>query len=707
MRIFGTATILRAAAVVALCAAGCGGGGGKGDSDPETDGGVGGGGAGGQVTGGQANGGQATGGQANGGEATGGQGTGGQANGGEAPPPGAALGAECELPPRCQNDGTDPEICCSGAQDDNELCSTGGCATGRCETRFSELRGYCTRDCERDSACEGFEDGPFGSAFRCIHDNTSGQCNPGSNDRCDGPANGACETAGEVCTFAQTYQTDAYYGGLCQPGRAGGAATGEPCDEDAGDYCANGMCLAGKCTTFCDPAAETSVCAGGLVCFNDFSFADGQLLLDICAPAYCEKNADCGADEVCGITLDFGGNPFIVGICVPKDVSQPGVGDACPAGTDFCDGGNLCVGDNGEYCSGFCDTDADCPNGACTVISLLLDQETMQTAPMQLCVPAAPGSGRSCQSDTDCAAADGQPDEACEPIVRGAITAGRPSGALSVEGRCVAKPAHSVAAGEACSDAAPCQVESLCDSGFCGSMCRTTADCGATGFCQNALVSDGGTQALSDNVYTGICSADAGSHTACEKDADCAEAGEFCRFNVLLTGAMSSVEKFCSAKTGDAAAGTECHADRDCMSDRCAAWSKRAADAGYCFGICETDADCSPDGSITCEETAVYQGDEGVADDVHAKTCTPAHTCATCDFGGAHPCGGDTVCSLVSYNNDRRGGACLPACGDGGACPDGFTCQAVVDAAGAPVAGQTACTPVTPDESCLAARPLR
>ncbi len=699
MRTLGTSALLRAAVVLAVCAAGCGSDK-KASSDSDAtlnDGG----------TGGQTVDSGVTGGVTGGVEAD--AATGGDSDAAPTPdagPAGIPLGAECESPPACRGNADDPAGCCNGDDTDSDACKTGGCSSGVCQTRFSELKGYCTRACERDSACENFADGPFGSQFMCLNDNTDGQCNPGSNHRCDGPANGSCDDPNEVCTFGRTFQADSFYGGLCQPARQGGAGVGEPCDEEAGSYCANGMCLAGKCSTFCDPTADTSPCKGGLVCFNDFSFSNGQLLLDICAPAYCEKNADCGADEVCGITLDFGGNPLIEGICVPKDVSQPGVGDACAPGATSCDGGNLCVGDNSEYCSGFCDTDADCPNGACTVTSLLLDSTTMQTAPIQLCVPAAPGSGRACASNTDCAPAGDVAQESCEPIVRGDIRAGLSQGPLTVEGRCVAIPAHAVAAGEACSANAPCQTASLCNSGFCSSMCRTTEDCGAAGFCQNALVDDGGTNALSDNVYTGLCAADAGSHIPCTHDVDCGDT-EFCRANVLLTNGTSSVEQFCSANAGAGVPGAECHSNGDCKSDRCAAWSKRAADPGYCTGTCVDDADCSADGTATCEDSVIYTGDDGAADDVHGKICVPVHTCASCDFGVAHPCGGTTVCGEVSFAGGRMGGACLEPCGDGGACADGYACQPVLGADGNQVGGQTACVPTVPDNTCLSARPLR
>jgi hypothetical protein len=705
MRTLGTRSFMRAALLLSLAAGGCGKSASGGD---DTDAGTGG-----QAAGGQSGGGENTGGQGNGGQNAGGENAGGQNAGGEnmggqnaggSSGEGLPLGAECETPPFCQGNDDDPAGCCTGGADDSEACQTGGCRSGVCTRRFSELIGICTRDCQRDSACENFTDGPLGSSYVCVHDDTDGLCMPGSNQRCDGSANGECPD-GEICTFSQTFSADAQYGGLCQPPRPG-AGVGEPCNDDEGQPCANGMCLLGKCSTFCDPTAETSPCTNGQICFDDFSLADGRILLDICLPGYCEKNSDCGENEVCGITLDFTGQPYIVGFCQPIVEGEPQVGDVCPAGIDFCGGGNLCLND---YCSGFCDTDADCPNGACSVISLLLDSVTMQTAQAQVCVSAPSGSGRECDSNDDCAAAGDIPAEACDLVIRGTVTGGRPQDDMRVTGRCVAIPANAVAPGEACSEAAPCATENLCNDGYCSQLCAVTANCGAGAYCGTALVSDNDTPTTIDDLYTGLCIADTGSLGACDSDADCPVGTEFCRANVLLQSGTPTLETFCSANTGlgMVGAGAECARAGDCVSGRCNAWSRVVADPGYCFGLCATDADCSADGSVTCEDFLAYSGDEGAADDVTVKGCVPMHVCASCDFAdGARPCAGDTTCSLVDFAGGRAGGACLESCGAGGACPDGFACQPARDAAGAQAGGDV-CVPVDADETCRSARPLR
>ena len=144
------------------------------------------------------------------------------------------------------------------------------------------------------------------------------------------------------------------------------------------------------------------------------------------------------------------------------------------------------------------------------------------------------------------------------------------------------------------------------------------------------------------------------------------------------------------------------------VSGRCNAWSRVAADPGYCFGLCQNDADCSADGTVTCERFTAFSGDEGAEDDLSVTACVPAHVCASCDFAdGQRPCAGTTTCSLVDFAGGRAGGACLEPCGAGDACPEGFACQAARDGAGTELAGQDVCAPVAADETCLSARPLR
>ena len=707
MRTIGIQGFTRAAFVLSLLASGCGKSATEGD---DSDAGTGGEAAGGQSTGGQSTGGQTTGGQTtggdSGGENTGGD-VGGQGGGGEvggSSGEGLPLGADCESPPFCRDDNAENPVpgCCTGGADDSAACQTGGCRSGVCERRFSELVGVCTRDCMRDSGCENFSDGPLGSAYLCVHDDTDGLCLPGSNQRCDGSANGACP-GDEICTFGRTFSADAQYGGLCQPGRPGGA-TGDVCDDDK--PCSNGMCLAGRCTTFCDPAAESSPCTNGMACFDNFPVSsDGSITLDICLPGYCEKNSECAENEVCGITLDFSGEPYIVGICQPIVEGEPSVGDVC---VDSCSGGNLCLDDG--YCSAFCDTDADCPNGACSTITLLLDSVTMQTAQAQICVSAPPGSGRECSGNADCAATGDIPEEACDLIIRGEVTGGRPQGDLRIGGRCAAIPENAVAPGEACTNEAPCTTESLCQRGYCSQLCQNTANCGTGAFCGTALVSDNDTPSFADDLYTGLCLADSGSLADCQTDTDCSPGTEFCRSNILLQSGTPTLETFCSGNSGDgmASVGAECARNEECVSGRCNAWSRRVADPGYCYGLCGNDTDCSADGTVTCETFVAFAGDEGAEDDVTVTACVPAHACASCDFdAGQRPCAGATTCSMVDFIGGRSGGACLEPCGAGDACAEGFTCQPLRDASGAEVPGGSACTPVAADEVCLSARPLR
>ncbi len=657
-------------------------------------GGVGGQNAGGEVTPG------GSGGQGLGGEVMpgGSGGSGGQPVGGEEPPvdEGLANGSECEIP-----------VDCTRESPDFEDCIQGGCRSGNCVTGFGRF-GYCSRDCEADQACENFVPGTSGSGFTCVQDETSGQCMPGSNARCDGARNGACEDPNEACTFAQTFSADGTYGGVCQPVLEGGAATNEPCDEDAGVRCANGMCLLGRCRTFCDPEAEEGPCdAAHSVCFNDFSLGEGSVLLDMCLPKYCERSADCDEGSVCGVALDFGGNPYIVGVCIPSDPAMPSLGEACVPGESSCDGGNFCLGEEGEYCSAFCDVDADCGDaGYCTVISVGLDAETGQTAQAQICAPGRAGSGRDCETNADCIAEGENALEACDIVLRGDVQGGRPVVPAFVTGRCVSIPEAAVAPGEACSDEAPCRTENLCLDGYCSQLCRQSADCGAGALCASVTYSTNDTNDPGDDLYGRLCVADAGSHDPCAGDAECVAGSEFCSVNLLLGGEQTEVEQFCAASDGGAGlAGATCGGDQDCAGGRCLAWSRRIGELGYCSGVCVVDADCAS--GATCEDVVLFGGAAADAtDDLLGKICVQTHECATCDFGGGRICGGDLVCSLLSFAADRTGGACLTPCADGGpACPAGSACSEARNAQGEIIAGTSVCTPNIPRDTCDAARP--
>jgi hypothetical protein len=623
---------------------------------------------------------------------------GGEGGTGGMEPEGAAFGEECRRPDDCDSDSADWPDCI------NADCAGGDCTIPGLDGSI----GYCTRTCVEDFTCENAGDGPYGTEFACLSDGVSGVCSPGSNQRCDGPGNGMCDDDGEVCVFQLVFAADATYGATCQPPHPNGLPLGSVCGEGAD--CANGNCMFGVCRAFCDPGAEANLCdAEAEQCFDNLPLSsDGSISLDMCLPKYCEADADCPNDLVCQVALDFAGDPYIVGFCAPPGEDTVGAGEQCDEDSNVCD--VICLGEGASsYCAHMCDDDSDCVDGTCSIITFGLGDDG--SAPAQLCVSAT-GSGRACTSNTDCAADGDIPQEACEYIVRGNIDGGRPQGDQFAEGRCAAIPEGAVAFGEPCGEDAPCESEGLCltagNTSFCSAACSATSDCPEGAAC-------GGLQLTQDGLTAGICSPDGGSIAACTADADCPVDSEYCAYNSFPGPDGRVIELVClEGRDGGANAGQDCGQDAECRSDTCLARSQRIAAPGYCRGVCTDDAQCSEDGSITCERTLLDTGAdvEDPADDIHGGFCVPAGLCNVCDHRGTRPCGGEYDCSRVRFPqagaDDRFGNACLPTCdGPGGACPDAHNCALALDDDGQEMAGRFVCQPEAPNDTCTDARPRR
>ncbi|MCA9547703.1 MAG: hypothetical protein KC613_25040 [Myxococcales bacterium] len=688
-----------AAAAVAIAAWGCddGGSGGSGGADRAGMGGAGGGAGGAGGMGGGAGG---MGGGAGGmGGGAGGMGGAGGGAGGAGGNQGKAFGEECRVPAGCDSDSPRWPDCIG------DECASGDCSI----PGLDGLVGYCNRECTRDDFCEGAADGPYGTTFVCETDGVSGVCAPGSGQRCDGPGNGECDNADEVCVFQLIFAADATYGATCQPPHPDGLPAGSQCDGDAGLYCANSNCLFGGCRNFCDTQADSNSCnADSEQCMDLPLSSDGSIALEMCVPKYCEADADCPGDMICNIALDFQGDPYIVGFCAfpSNDPNAAGPGERCDDDRNVCD--VICLGEgDSSYCAHMCDDDSDCVNGTCSIINFGIDNAG-NSAPAQLCVPAT-GSGRPCTNNADCAADGENPDEACEYVVRGDVTGGRPQGEQFAEGRCSAIPEGAVAVGEACDADSPCASEGLClttgRESFCSATCGTTAQCPEGMVC-------GGLQ-LTQELVAGVCINDGGSLAQCQADADCPNEGEYCAYNLLPTPDGPVLETLCRAgREGGAGPGQDCNQNSACRSRICEARSNRVADPGYCLGACTADEQCSEDGSITCEQFALSRGEnpDSLEDDLFGGFCVPGGLCNTCNTFGTAPCGGDFVCSRVRYPrenaDDLFGAACLPPCaGEGAECPEGHTCSQAVNENGEAIEGTFACIPNAPNDTCVSARP--
>ena len=626
--------------------------------------------------------------------------------GGATPPPPASgdFGGECSQPDGCTGDSADWPDCL------NTQCSTGDCAY----PIFTLDYGYCSRSCIDDSQCQNAMEGPYGSEFKCLTDGVSGICAPGSNERCDHAADGRCDDPNEACKFTLIWAADDVYGGSCQPRTTDGREVGESCDEEAGVYCANDMCLYDTCISLCNPESDDSICPDGFRCYEEwYPFGtDSTIEIDACLPKYCDTDSECDDGFACVLGYQFNRNNILRGICLAIDEDSVQSGgkccrsEACTAQNDevSCQGATCFDDEDGVgFCSGMCNTDDDCPGSAyCTITNFGIDAEP-GSAPAQLCREGT-GSGRDCRTNEDCAADGDIPAEACEYVVRGNLEGGVPVSDPTVGGRCARIPLNAVGYGGTCGEgafASSCTNEALClntgQSGFCSEPCGGTSDCDEGSLCFGI--------GMTSTLQAGACvearlvGQTGSSLTSCRRDADCPAEGEHCGLNIIGSS-PAVVELLCMANVGAGSGGSACNSAMDCASEICLPQSTDTTEAGYCLSTCRSSADCGE--GFTCERQIV-----DTDYNAEAKICRPAAVCAPCDEDGAQVCGGGNVCSQVQYRRSGPGLACLEPCAGIGAntCADGSTCGLRVNGDGETVADEFVCNPIDANATCMAAMP--
>ena len=624
---------------------------------------------------------------------------------GDQMPPASAsdFGRECFKPDGCNGDSPDWPDC------SNEQCSTGDCAF----PVFTSDYGYCTRSCTQDYQCENGS-GPYGSDYRCLTDGTNGICAPGSNARCDYGVAGQCDDPDEVCKFALIYAPDSFYGAVCQPRTPEGAEVFGACNESEGQFCANDMCISGICTTFCDPEAETEICPTGFRCFDDWYLfgQDSSYNIDVCLPEYCELDSECPEGFGCDLRYEYNSENILRGSCTPigeGEVTNGGeccVSQSCTAQNERvgCVGGTCYDDEDGTgFCAGLCNSNDDCPdNSYCGITNFTISSEPGR-APAQLCRPAT-GSGRPCSLNADCAADEAAdiPEEACEYVVTGNITAGRLNEGeqINVSGRCASIPLGAVEFGSSCNEANPCRTDSLClrsGSTFCSETCRSTEDCQPDALCFG--------MGMVDDIEAGVCvpkdkfGLDDSSLNACSRNVDCGDE-QHCSINVI-SSRPPVVELLCKQNEGEVIGAGDCTADEDCRSGTCMPRSTDISVPGFCLSVCRTADECG-DG-FSCERQVVDP-----PSGAQAKVCRPASECLPCNLDETAVCGGDFLCSQIRY--DRRGLAttCLRPCGgllDEETCGETASCLARLDGEGVEVEGDFVCVPQEPNTTCSASMP--
>ncbi|MEM7608716.1 MAG: trypsin-like serine protease [Myxococcota bacterium] len=175
------------------------------------------------------------------------------------------------------------------------------------------------------------------------------------DDDCNGEVDEGCTALGEVCITNEECSSE-----LCQT-TTGGTICTQECDPlrprigcPAGFLCES---TANSCSGLCAPDNELSLELGA-ACSRNADCASGVCADSVCAAPCAPGRGLCLADEVCAAP-DSG-----CGACVAAD-TRPGprnLGESCDTNED-CREGNCFEASGVAYCSRTCEDDAGCGEG--------------------------------------------------------------------------------------------------------------------------------------------------------------------------------------------------------------------------------------------------------------------------------------------------------------------------------------------------------
>ena len=526
--------------------------------------------------------------------------------------------------------------------------------------------------CAADADCAALPKTPRcdKASGSCVQCTTAAQC--GAGYRCDAFVCKAVCTAGTqaqdcsvptpVCkesaagnSCVQCVQSSDCSGGqicstsnLCVTPQTGCPATPCPpstpvCNQNVSPG-ACVQCLSnGDCTNGagCDPAtlactqtgAEGEICGPGnackpgLLCINEGG-PHGPVCRVQCNP----YSAACAGGQVCS-WIGFDPSGAFIGDCIALNhKGKPGT--ACdPRVADSCEWNLLCAPRSATagVCAPVCDPKAGaCASGTCNGIVAAGGGLSFG-----YCGPASQW-GKACTTDTgaagpDCGDAPGKAGSGstslyCAPSF---LIADNPAQA-NVQPLCSFTPGVATATGGA-NASCSAHFESDCRTGVClrdgpltcFSGCATDADCGR----------DGGAFCFDTNFATTAQPNDVPSCApTCRNDADCAALGSGGLGRTcapLPTHGGSSWQASCEAVAGTGKPGAKCRGDSDCETGKCITAAtieglelglsvpNFTATDGFCFGACQTDADC-PAAGTACDPYVALPlaprdtGDKGV-----------------------------------------------------------------------------------------------
>ena len=639
--------------------------------------------------------------------------------------------------------------------------NNGVCLHLQCDTTLcSRPASYCTKQCTMGADlvvnatgqpgqdgiadedgfddCSGAEDGPVGTAFRCVNQNDPdedaiGMCRPGTTfASCD--SNKECPD-GETC---QLYFILGATQSRCGIPEKGALALGEACNSDpnsgpvskcGGPFCFNygcidlcaedGDCLTdtcdgGKCTKSDKPCESSSECSA-FACEEMMPYNNSAYTDDFCQGRHCNTDKDCndpdwfcrpfwnGADVIEDVEV----SPR----CRPKEPGKVDYGEACGVpgdGTDLPE----CVWSGGcidNICMGPCQSDADCADGVECLqqyqwnIDVNDDDEVDTYLNVDLCTPWPTAELTDCSNDADC------PDgEHCQFRVKASGVGD--AKAWEIQYKCRANYADQAEPNQACGSASGdvCKTD-LClisnsnpdAPATCYPYCQSQEDCAGTvkyegitykTVCQSFRSNRQDSPALEDDLYVPYCARTSsfGSLKSCEETRKCANPKEYCRalpiagnpdqptaVQHVCSDASEGLDEIPKKKVGDV-----CETWTECLGRNCLPDDKGTR---YCSELCKTDDDCKTPGGIDglkCTDQVVIPRDNPMNAGV-TQRCILQKACTVCET--SDQCGGPFVCAnfgTLGFNADYR---CAEPCDTTEDCSDASAlCVENIDSTGAP-----------------------
>jgi hypothetical protein len=450
----------------------------------------------------------------------------------------------------------------------------------------------------------------------------------------------------------------------CVAKPANSVGLGEECEDDPDDNipkpdCGTGWCQSGTCSAVCEQDGHCVAGGADMLCgWTEYSFdyepkdnvVDNYLPIGLCQKwpgtnNSCTSSTDCAANpgvEACKFieTKDTASGSFDgTGLCTTVEANMGDIGDPCGGNSGISCKAGFCFGTNGEqpgWCSGLCGKTADCPQGATL--------GTFTGAYNLACIPYRVGvAGTMDATDDDIYVS------ICFPgaVYLGGFIPG--NGLMQIT-----------------------QVPNA-ETNTGSSLADCSADYACTDTKETCVV-----------FHTAQ-----GSTGPTHVDYLCVNN----KLNMPETAAPNSPSVVVnpSASLGDACTvDAQISTDTTCDTLYCL---PDVGDAGYCSGLCKTDADCSALGaSGTCDDVIVVDRQDD-SQDVTVKACRKAESCVSCS--NQTDCASGYSCINVGGPGLLAEYACAPSCSvdtDCAGTDGGSTCTESMDNKGKGE-GVNACAP--------------